>query len=244
MIYILYFAFCLTQLRRRREGDTPWILGHLVVIAVLTILFHFGLKLRAAVGRLPDSDLETFLVDTLFKGSLKTLFSILFLTFRTTKCMFEKESALECSDSSWCSTTISIYLLFWWGTKLVQGSVRSEWQKDLNLSIERIATLRDISLRRGVAGFLTLVSGICAIFLFAMMSANDMDGTTIECVGITGVVAIIGVLLSEVYSTLKAQDRRIELSESGQIVEQGSLERGVEEPVGEVSVASEARPER
>ncbi|GMH80502.1 hypothetical protein TL16_g08571 [Triparma laevis f. inornata] len=89
--------------------------------------FHFSLKLQANIGRLPDEDLETFLVDTLFKGGLKTPGSTLFLLFRTTKCVIEEGDLAECSDSSWCATCISVYLLPWFLTKLVQGSVRSEW---------------------------------------------------------------------------------------------------------------------
>ena len=56
----------------------------------MTVLFHFGLQLRAAIGRLPDEDLERFLIDVVLKGGLETLFSILFLLFRTTKCAFEE----------------------------------------------------------------------------------------------------------------------------------------------------------
>ncbi|GMH98487.1 hypothetical protein TrVE_jg9990 [Triparma verrucosa] len=189
-----------------RQGDFGYVILHFALLAAQTLLFHFGLKLRAAVGRLPDKDLEAFLVDTLFKGGLKTLFSILFLAFRTTKCVFEKGSA-ECSKTSICSTTISVYLLGWWVTKIVQGSVRSEW-KDLKFSIEKIARMRDISLRRGLAGFLTLVAGICAIFLFSMLSADDMDDTTIAVVGLTGGAAVLGVVVSEIYSSLKAQTLR------------------------------------
>ena len=66
------------------EGDFGGVIVHFTLLAVEMLTFHFLLKLRAAIGRLPDKDLETFLVDTLFKGGLKTLFSILFLTFRTT----------------------------------------------------------------------------------------------------------------------------------------------------------------
>ena len=133
---------------------------------------------------------------------------------------------VECSETSFCSTAISVYLILWWGTKLVQGSVRKEWRKDLNLSIEKIARMRDISLRRGFAGFLTLVTGVCGIFLFFMMSADDLDDTTtIIPVGLTGAI-------SETSSSLKEQRRRIELSESGQIAERATE---LEEPVEEVS---------
>ena len=109
-----------------REGYFGQVVLHFVRLAAQTLAFHFALKLRAAVGRLPDKDLQTFLVDTLFKGGFPTGFSILFLTFRTTKCMFEEGSVAECSNASWCSTMISLYLILWWGMKLVQGSVRSE----------------------------------------------------------------------------------------------------------------------
>ena len=89
-----------------------------------------------------------------------------------------------------------------------------------------------ISLRRGLAGFLTLVTGVCALFLFSLMSADEMDTTTIRVIGITGTGASFGVLISEIYSSLKAQSRRSGLSESGQIVERATE---LEEPVEEVS---------
>ena len=215
-----------------REGDFGKVIRHFIRLTFITLVFHFGLKLRAAVGRLPDKELETFLVDKIFKGSCQTYFSILFLTFRTTKCMFEKGSVSECYDTSFCSTMISIYLLVWWGMKLVQGSVRSEWRKDLNLSIEKIARMRGISLRQGAAGFLTVATGVCGIFLFSMMSADDMDETTITVVGLTGLAAAVGVVISEISSSLKAQRKRFELSESGQVDERAAE---IEEPVEEVS---------
>ena len=215
-----------------REGVFSEVIVHFARLAAQTLLFHFVLKLRAAIGRLPDRDLETFLVDTLFKGGLQTLFSILFLTFRTTKCMIEKGSFAECFETSSCSTMISFYILLYWLTKLVQGSVRSEWRKELNLSIEKIAKMRDISLRRGLAGFFTLVTGVCGIFLFSMMSADDMDETTITVIGFTGAIAAVGVFILEISTSLKEQKRRIELSESGQILERATE---LDEPVEEVS---------
>ncbi|GMH86571.1 hypothetical protein TL16_g10591 [Triparma laevis f. inornata] len=218
-----------------RHGNFGEVILHFARLAAETLLFHFGFKLRAAIGRLPDKELETFLVGTLFKGGLQTLFSILFLTFRITKCMFEEGIMSECSSTSSCSTMISVYLLLWWFTRIVQGSVRSEWRKDLNLSTEKIARMRGISLRRGLAGFLTLVTGVCGIFLFSMMSDDEMDRTTISVVSLTGLVASLGVAVSEVYSSLKAQRRRNGLSESGQIVERATeLEEPVEEVRGDV----------
>ncbi|GMH69503.1 hypothetical protein TrLO_g5565 [Triparma laevis f. longispina] len=81
---------------------------HLSIAVVFTVLFYLGLKLRANIGRLPDVDLEAFLIDTLFKGRLKTLVSILFILFRTTKCVIEEGDLAECYDISWCATAIYI----------------------------------------------------------------------------------------------------------------------------------------
>ncbi|GMH95309.1 hypothetical protein TL16_g13124 [Triparma laevis f. inornata] len=76
------------MVRHFRNDDMTWVGLNFAGTVILTVLFHFGLKLRATVGRLPDKDLENFLVDTLLKGGLKTLFSVLFIHFRTAKCVF------------------------------------------------------------------------------------------------------------------------------------------------------------
>ena len=101
--------------------------------------------------------------------------------------------------------------------QLVQESVRSEWRKDLNLSIEKIATLEGMPFRYGVQGFLMLVTGVCGIFLFSMMSAKRMDETAIYVVGYTGLAAISLSAMSEVYSSLKAQKQRLLDVESGEV---------------------------
>ncbi|GMI05655.1 hypothetical protein TrLO_g9234 [Triparma laevis f. longispina] len=100
---------------------------------------------------------------------------------------------------------ISSYLLSWFSTKLVQGSVRSEWRTELILSIEKIARMRDISLLRGAQGFLTLVTGVCAVFLFSTMSAEHMDEMTITVVGISGYVASFGVVILEVQRRISTE---------------------------------------
>ncbi|GMH79050.1 hypothetical protein TrLO_g7737 [Triparma laevis f. longispina] len=206
-IYISQIANAVGEFRKSNLIKAGF---HFAGAAAMTVLFHFGLQLRAAIGRLPDKDLERFLIDVVLKGGLETLFSILFLLFRTTKCAFEEGGLEKCHDTSRCAMFISGYLLSWHATKLVQGGVRSEWRKELNLSIEKIAKMRDISLRRGVQGFLTLVTTVCAIFLFSMMSAERMDWTTIEVVGLLGLVSSFGVVISEIYSSLQAQTRRAE----------------------------------
>ena len=60
-----------------------------------------------------------------------------------------------------------------------------------------------------------------------------MDKTTISTIGNIGNAAIVGVLLSEAYSSLKAQKQRLTESESGQLNERATK---LEKPVEEVSV--------
>ncbi|GMH51905.1 hypothetical protein TrST_g8216 [Triparma strigata] len=136
---------------------------------------------------------------------------------------------------------ISVYLLGWWITQLERGSVRSEWRQDLNLSIEKIAKMRGISLRRRVAGFLTLVTGVCGIFLFSTMSTDEPNYTTIVVVGITGGAAVIGVVISEVYSSDKAQRSRFGREKDEEYAETMRRIRG--RPLTEDQVAVFARCE-
>ncbi|GMI07293.1 hypothetical protein TrLO_g6104 [Triparma laevis f. longispina] len=199
--YMIEAAWIIKEYRR---GSMTKIGVHIGLTVACTLLFHFGLKLRANVGRLPLEDLEPFLVDTLFKGGLRTLLTLLFLFFRT-KCWFEEGVLATCANVSWCSSMLSTYAILWWSVGLVQGSVKRRWRHDLNLSIDKIARMKDISLRRGVGGFLTTVTGLCGIFLFSMISADEMDDTTITVVGAIGGVAILGVVISEIYSSLLRQ---------------------------------------
>ena len=61
-------------------------LYHLAIIFLEAALFHFALKLRASIGRLPDKDLSEFLIEALLKGGFKTMASVLFVIFRSVKC--------------------------------------------------------------------------------------------------------------------------------------------------------------
>ena len=202
----------------RRRGRIYAFFFHAGLSIALVVLFHYGLRLRAAIGRLPPKDLDNFLVNTLFKGGLQTLLTLLFLTFRSTKCMFERGKVNKCTKDSLCSMFISVFFLFWWLTQLVQASVKSEWRKDLNLSIQMVARMRGISMRRAVQGLLSLATGVCGIFLFSMMSAPQTSDVKalVNLVGMFGVVASLGVVLSEIFSSLKAQRRQVVLSESAE----------------------------
>jgi len=230
--FIGELCFVVYHYSRKKDEYIWYILYHIARLIIEMVLFHILLKLRAAIGRLPDEDLQTFLVNALYRGGIQTLSSILFLTFNLVKCMLE-ENLEDCSATSQSSTWISVYLLFWYITTLVQGSVRSERRGELSLSIEKIARMRDISLRHGVEGALSFVAGVCGIFLFAMMSAEKKDETTMIVlpVGVTGAISAVGVVVSVsfAHSTLKVQAQRSNETKIGQ------RETAIEEPVEECS---------
>ena len=119
---------------------------------------------------------------------------------------------------------------------LVQGSVRLEWRKYVNLSIEKIATMTNMPFRRAAQGFLTLVTGLCGIFLFSMMEAEEKrpeSNTLIYVVGFIGLASSTGSVVSETYSSLKAQRKRIKLSQSGENLPEQADDR--DKPVDECS---------
>ena len=86
----------------REDEIQSQILYVLGAIFIESIVFHYGLKLRASIGRLPDEDLSEFLIETLFKGGLKTGASVLFVLSRATKCAIE-QSTDKCFSNIRCA---------------------------------------------------------------------------------------------------------------------------------------------
>ncbi|GMI14762.1 hypothetical protein TrLO_g4328 [Triparma laevis f. longispina] len=229
---VVFFSFCVFSeiawgVRESRRGQALEVASHLLRIAAQLFLFSAALKLRATVGKLNDEDTETFLVDVIFKGGIQTLFSVLFLTFRTTKCIFEKGGLEQCKTTAACTTFISLYLMMWWGVKAVQGSIEKKWRHNFILSIEKIATMEGISFRRKLQGFMTLLSCICGIFLFSMVTAEDISmdqfSTAVTIVGFTGVFTSFVSFANEIYSRLKLISIQKGRRGSVKIVEEGKI---------------------
>lgn len=168
---------------------------HAVRIAIQTFIFSWVLKLRADISRLPDKDLDVVLTHTIFTGGLQTLVPLFFLAFRTTKCMFEAgdDGPETCAASTWCSTFISIFFVSWWIMKIVGGSIRS---------------------------VLTAVTAVCGMFLFSFKRAEPAaEISAVRVVGSCGIGAAFVVVISEVYSVSKEQNRRLIIVESREIKE-------------------------
>ena len=189
-----------------RESDVGYVLIALGRALLLTLLFHYGLKLRASIGRLPDKDLNNFLVETLFKGGFQTLSSVLFILFRSLKCNIERGMG-SCTNNTRCASAISVMLIIMRILKLVQGSIKSEWRRELSISMEKIARMR-ISWRQAAQGLLLAVMAGCGAFLFALMSAKEPDYGLVTALGLMGLVAGVACIVSEIYTVTKELRRR------------------------------------
>ena len=104
-------------------------------------------QLRASFHGLPDKDLSKFLVQTHFKGFMRAFASILFVFFRSVKCMIE-QGVDKCGANSMCGVWISIFVCMKWGGELVHQSIEREWQSDLKISKEKIGESERAATRR------------------------------------------------------------------------------------------------
>ena len=102
-----------------------------------------------------------------------------------------------------CNSILSLQ----WLLKLVQGSIKVEWQDELSLSQEKITKLK-ISRRTTIQGVIFVVVAGCGAFLFALMSAKEPDYYLVRVVGLVGVIAGIPCVLSDIITVAMEQDRR------------------------------------
>ena len=93
-----------------------------------------------------------------------------------------------------------------WLLKLVHGSIKDRDQ--LSLSIEKIAKL-EIGLRRATEAIMLAVMAGCGAFLFALMSAKDLDENLIFTVGLIGCAAGLSCFVSAIITVVvKEQNRK------------------------------------
>ncbi|GMI10466.1 hypothetical protein TrVE_jg3991 [Triparma verrucosa] len=118
---------------------------------VWVALFYLSFRVRRRIARLSDKDLNDLLTHVVLKGGvLITMAQLAFLVFSSVQCESEMNYAAggtfkNCNRTLYAQTGIGL------------ASVKSELRKELNLSIEQIATLTGISLRRKIQGLLTAV---------------------------------------------------------------------------------------
>eukprot|EP00519_Triparma_laevis_P004294 CAMPEP_0182514400 /NCGR_PEP_ID=MMETSP1321-20130603/35669_1 /TAXON_ID=91990 /ORGANISM="Bolidomonas sp., Strain RCC1657" /LENGTH=1209 /DNA_ID=CAMNT_0024721593 /DNA_START=151 /DNA_END=3777 /DNA_ORIENTATION=+ len=183
-----YVGECSNIIWSLRLDDLPQAGYHLGRAVLWTLILKMVFKIREFLNDLEPKKLEEFLRSTICDKGLTTLSLILFLTFRTTKCAAEEGSISECAETATCSMWISIYLVFGWLALIVDGAVPEELTSEYNLTCEKIAEMK-IRRRQFVQGALALITILCGLFLFSLMSTNSNNedvATTIFVVGIGG----------------------------------------------------------
>ena len=106
------------------------------------------------------------------------------------------------------ATINSFLVAAWWMMKVVQNSVPGKWRADLTVTIEKLAIM-DVSNRQIAEFTLSQVVVTAGMILFAAMgvrSGFDEKGTNI--IGLCGALATFFVLMSEVFTTYQALDRK------------------------------------
>ena len=110
---------------------------------------------------------------------------------------------------------VSIMLMLAWLLKVIHGSNKSEWQKELSISMEKIATMK-ISWRHAAEGILLAVMAGCGAFLFALMSTKEPDEDLVLTLGLMGFVAGATCAVAEIYTVTKKRNMRSRGGRGGQ----------------------------
>ena len=170
-------------------------MSHIPRAVLELFFFRVALKVRRGIGTLPEAELHTFLADTLFKGGMGTIASILFVTFRATKCVFE-HNLEECEDTALSSNFICIFLTLSWWNALVRSSIPLVMRRSVILPMNRLVTL-DVSTIQKFQLSCLMVCGCCGIWLFAMLDNPKKDSDVVMVVGTVGCLAIATAVMLE-----------------------------------------------
>lgn len=198
--------------------------------------FHLCLKVRSHLRRFRAYDLNTFLINTILYGGLQTAASVVFVTFRVTKCVFEvstleaeyefEDELRACGGASSATSWIGIYLLVWWVYSIIRSSVITEFSDRINVTIKHVAQL-NMGWRRRIQGCLMILCGVCASFLFSFTEkiearpdkpngGGENKREIIEILGNIGMASAFISLASEWHTVTKAARKERKQQEESQ----------------------------
>ncbi|GMI08727.1 hypothetical protein TrVE_jg9308 [Triparma verrucosa] len=178
-----------------RNGEVGFAFSHVLRAVLEVLFFRVGLKIRRDIGQLPPDQLHKFLVDALYRGGISTIASVLFITFRATKCIFE-HNLEKCTNTATCSSFISLFIILKWWITLVRFSLPSNLLQEVVHPVSHLVTL-NVKFMESVQLVCLSITGGCGIYLFAMMDSLKTTADTVLSVGTIGCACIATAVVLE-----------------------------------------------
>ena len=186
------------------------------VITLIRIPFNFlgfkmGLKLREYVGKLPDIELERYLIDVIMKKGSTLLLTSSFFMFEIVSCQLEEDDPGLCENTSSAAVYLSIFLI---GISIIQvvrwalpEAVRPRY------NIAQLLTL-DLDRKEFAQVILCCVAGTCGLFLLSSLGVAEPKSEINQRVGLLGCFLGGAILAMEILTIKKIHDRARTMSQS------------------------------
>jgi hypothetical protein len=188
-----------------RLGEVWRGIERLILTAVVSAgLTKLILVLRSYISKLPPPELSSYLINTVLSSCLKLLGPLLFLAFRSVRCVVEEQSIEACvvpsTAQSWLSAYFIMFNLVLFVTSALPASDRH--LVDNRWSISKIV-LFDLSTAQKIELCLAAITAMCSLALFSVVlsppgSWEASRNPLIYYVGIGGAITVTGILASEI----------------------------------------------
>ncbi|GMH66321.1 hypothetical protein TrLO_g3243 [Triparma laevis f. longispina] len=176
--------------------------------------------IRKRLSLLEEHDLSDFLINSLSMAK-DIIAPMLFIFLRSNNCYIEEGNNHNsmCRGTYDIGASISFYIVGFLVIRLIHNSIPRIWRADLSLTIEKIATL-DMTFRQLLHGVAAGLTGLCGLYLFAMMNTgvriDEHEDSALQTqLAITagvGLVSMLSAIVSELLTTnkiLKARNFRL-----------------------------------
>lgn len=130
---------------------------------------------------------------------------MLFVMFRAFNCVLEARSISACMNTVWCAMCISLYLVTFVMVKILIASMPEKLKRSHAVSWAKLAKIKGIRKRHGMEGFLSVLTTLCAMFLFCLMGSDSVtSASTVQSVGLVGGASVSLLLISVLLTRLSS----------------------------------------
>jgi hypothetical protein len=169
------------------------------VIFVLTSssFSFFGRNARRAVGSLSDSELSSFLKDSLLYVSLQILSPLFFFAFKPIRCLIETDyNVVQCKEIINSQLYVSGYILVFAFSKMfISALPRDKGRYYVKWNLADVASMRLNGIQK-IQGLLTIIIFVISMYLLTILlkeyddhyEASHTRNVIIRFVGVTGCI--------------------------------------------------------